>query len=564
MRNTLLFPTLFLILSTLLLSACNLMPSASSEAKAIAEPAKAVTKPELKKPDGTPMLAAISEYQVSGDASFPADWSGFEAGSNVFANTEPEDLWQRIRDGFTIEDIEHRRIQQQLNWYIRHPAYMQRVAERARPYLYYIVETLENNNMPSEIALLPIVESAFQPFAYSHGRASGIWQFIPSTGRRYGLKQDWWYDGRRDVYAATQSAARLLTNLQKQFKGDWLLALAAYNSGEGTVHRAIKKNRRKGKPTDFWSLSLPPETRAYVPKLLALKIYIENPEAYQLDMPAIANEPYFERVEIKHQLDLAKAAELAEIELDALYQLNPGFNRWATSPKGPSYLLLPMDKADIFREKLAKLPDNAHITWVRHKIRSGETLSSISQKYRTSIQTIKQVNHIRGTRLRAGHSLTIPVASKRPQSYRLSASQRKSKRQNIPRKGIKLTHIVQSGDTFWDLATRHKVSVRQLASWNSMAPRDPLMPGQKLVIWSRSGKSVSHNDPSVFFTPPPSRNITKRIGYRVRAGDSLARISQKFRVSIDQLCRWNRINKNKYLQPGQRLTLYVDVTRQSS
>ncbi len=556
------------MLTTVLLSACNLMPQeaslAPSDAQAIAEPEKLVSESELKKPVGTPTLAAISEYRVSGDASFPADWSGFDAGSNIFANTKPDDLWQRIRDGFAIEDIEHRRIQQQLNWYIRHPAYMQRVAERARPYLYYIVETLENNNMPSEIALLPIVESAFQPFAYSHGRASGIWQFIPSTGRRYGLKQDWWYDGRRDVYAATQSAARLLTNLQKQFKGDWLLALAAYNSGEGTVHRAIKKNRRKGKPTDFWSLSLPPETRAYVPKLLALKIYIENPEAYQLDMPAIANEPYFERVEIKHQLDLAKAAELAEIELDALYQLNPGFNRWATSPKGPSYLLLPLDKADIFREKLAKLPDNAHITWVRHKIRSGETLSSISQKYRTSIQTIKQVNHIRGTRLRAGHSLTIPVASKRPQSYRLSASQRKSKRQNIPRKGIKLTHIVQTGDTFWDLASRHKVSVRQLASWNSMAPRDPLMPGQKLVIWSRTGKSVSHNDSSVFFTPPRSRNITKRIGYRVRAGDSLARISQRFRVSIDQLCRWNRINKNKYLQPGQRLTLYVDVTRQSS
>ncbi len=567
MRNSLLFSTLVLALVTGLLSGCNLMPQTAPESTETGnspERSKPKSKSATKLVDITtiPALTESSDYQVNGDASFPAYWSGFEAGSNIFANTEPEDLWQRIRDGFALEDIEHRRIQQQLDWYVRHPAYMQRVAERARPYLYYIVETLEARNMPSEIALLPIVESAFQPFAYSHGRASGIWQFIPSTGRRYGLKQDWWYDGRRDVYAATQSAARLLDNLQKQFNGDWLLALAAYNSGEGAVHRAIRKNRRRGKPTDFWSLKLPPETRAYVPKLLALKKYIQNPAAYKLDMPVIPNAPYFARVKIERQIDLAKAAELAEIELDTLYQLNPAFNQWATSPRGPSYLLLPLDKADIFREKLAKLPADAHITWVRHKIRPGETLSSISLKYRTSIQTIKQVNHIRGTRLRAGRSLTIPVASKRPQSYRLSASQRKSARQNIPRKGIKLTHIVQPGDTFWDLASRHKVSVRQLASWNSMAPRDPLMPGQKLVIWSRTGKSVSHNDPSMF-TPPPSRNITKRIGYRVRPGDSLARISQKFRVSIDQLCRWNRINKNKYLQPGQRLTLYVDVTRQS-
>jgi len=562
MRNPLSFPILFLTLAAALSGGCSLIPQ-TSPTQTQAKTAVTQKLPEPVIATGIPTLAETSDYRVIGDASFPAYWSGFEAGSNIFSTAGPDDLWQRIRDGFTLEDIEHRRIQQQLDWYVRHPAYMQRVAERARPYLYYIVETLENHNMPSEIALLPIVESAFQPFAYSHGRASGIWQFIPSTGRRYGLKQDWWYDGRRDVYAATQSAARLLNNLQKQFKGDWLLALAAYNSGEGTVHRAIRKNRRKGKPTDFWSLKLPAETRAYVPKLLALKKYIQNPSAHDLDMPVIANTPYFERVKIERQLDLAKAAELAEIELDKLYQLNPAFNRWATSPKGPSYLLLPLDKAETFRQKLAKLPDNAHISWVRHKIRPGETLSSISQKYHTSIQTIKQVNRIRGSRLRAGHSLTIPVASKRPQSYRLSANQRKSVRQNITRKGIKLTHIVQPGDTFWDLARRHNISVRKLASWNSMAPRDPLMPGQKLVIWSRTGKSVSGNDASEFLTPPPSRTITKRIGYRVRRGDSLARISQKFRVSVDQLCRWNRISKHKYLQPGQRLTLYVDVTRQS-
>lgn len=570
MRNTRSIPTLFLTLAlaSMFLSACNLMPqTAPVQTAANAETTIKQAQPEPEKTATAtiPALAKIGDYQVIGDASFPACWFNAGTGSHiVLAKTRPTDLWQRIRNGFSLKNKDHRRIQQQLDWYIRHPAYMRRVANRARPYLYYIVQTLENHKIPSEIALLPIVESAFKPFAYSHGRASGIWQFIPSTGRRYGLKQNWWYDGRRDVYAATQSAARLLGNLQKQFNGDWLLALAAYNSGEGTVNRAIRRNRLKGKPTDFWSLKLPPETSAYVPKLLALKKYIQNSAAYHLDMPVIPNTPYFERVKIDRQLDLAKAAELAGIKLDKLYQLNPAYNRWATSPNGTNYLLLPMDKAEAFRQKLAKLPDNAHIRWLRHKIRPGETLSSISQKYRTSIQTIRQANHIRGSRLRAGHSLTIPVASRRLQSYHLSATQRKSTLQNIPRKGIKLTHIVRRGDTFWDLASLHKVSVRKLASWNGMAPRDPLVPGQKLVIWSHTGKLVSNNTFIKYLIPPRSRKITQRIGYRVRSGDSLARISQRFRVSIAQLCRWNRISKHKYLRPGQHLTLYVDVIRQSS
>ena len=476
---------------------------------------------------------------------------------------QQDDLWQRIRDGFSLEERQNKRIQQQLDWYVRHPAYMQRVAERARPYLYYIVETIKAENIPMEFALLPIVESAFQPFAYSHGRASGIWQFIPSTGRQYGLRQNWWYDGRRDVYAATNAAVRLLKNLRKEFKGDALLALAAYNSGSGTVRRAIRKNRKRGKSTDFFSLKLPAETRAYVPKLLALKEFINNPEKYKLDLPKIVDEPYFEQVKIESQIDLAKAAELAEIELDELYQLNPGYNRWATDPDGDNFLLFPIEKAEIFREALAELPKKDRVRWVRHKIKNGETLSTIANKYHTSIRSVKKVNRIRGTSIRAGRSLTIPVASKNLRKYRLSANQRKSKAQNIPHSGLKLTHIVQAGDTFWDLAMRHKVGVRQLAKWNGMAPRDPLVLGQKLVIWSRTGKTVSHNDPGDLFIPP-KREITKRIGYRVRNGDSLARISQRFRVSVSQLRRWNKLPLGKYLQPGQRLTLFVDVTRQSS
>ncbi|VAW92392.1 Membrane-bound lytic murein transglycosylase D [hydrothermal vent metagenome] len=474
------------------------------------------------------------------------------------------DLWERIRNGFSMEERQHKRIDQQLKWFARHQEYMDRVAERAQPYMHYIVEQLEANNIPLEIALLPIVESAFKPFAYSHGRASGIWQFIPATGKRYGLKQNWWYDGRRDVYASTDAAIRLLTALHKEFKGDWMLALAAYNSGGGNVRKAIRYNKKRGRPTGFFHLRLPKETKYYVPKLLALKELIAHPEKYNIELKPIRDEPFLQKVELDSQIDLALAAELAEIPLDELYRLNPGFNRWATSPSGPHHLLVPIANAKTFTANLADFPPEKRIRWIRHTIKKGETISTIARKYQISTNTIKRVNRIRGTRLRAGHGLTIPVASKKLSTYKLSANQRKSKQQNINRKGTKVTHIVQSGDTFWDLAQRHRVGVRQLANWNSMAPRDTLVPGQSLVIWSRNNSSkTDYHDPT-HISAPPRRKVTQRIGYRVRSGDSLTRIANKFRVSVNQLLRWNkRVKKSKYLQPGQRIVLYVDVTKTS-
>jgi len=523
----------------------------------------------LTQPD---QAEAPDSTSISGDANYPAALLANDETITTIATeqtlTEPveqTDVWQRIREGFSLaETADHPRLQRELDWYVRHPDYMQRVAERATPYMYYVVDTIEENNLPSELALLPIVESAFQPFAYSHGRAAGIWQFIPSTGRRFGLQQNWWYDGRRDVHAATQAAVTLLETLNREFDGDWLLALAAYNSGSGTVRKAIRRNQQRGKPTDFWSLDLPQETRAYVPKLLALKKLVADPAAYELELDPIPNEPYFARVELSSQIDLARAAELAEISLDELYRLNPGYNRWATAPDGPHHLLIPLQNVDTFAANLETLPLEERIRWIRHQIRPGDTLSTIAVKYNTSISTIKKVNRIKGSYLRAGHSLTIPVASQSAASYRLSETQRIKSLQNTPRKGVKVVHIVQPGDTFWDLAQQHKVNVRALAKWNGMAPRDPLTPGQKLVIWSRNSVKTSSLEAVVLSSLPQQRTITKRIGYKVRRGDSLDKISRKFRVSVAQLRRWNDLPKGKYLQPGQRLTVYVDVTRQSS
>jgi membrane-bound lytic murein transglycosylase D len=488
------------------------------------------------------------------------EYEQFEA---LYLTEEPtQSIWPRIVGGFKItSDVKHKALQTELAWFAKHHDYLQRVMRRADPFLYYILEETEKRNLPTELVLLPIVESAYQPFAYSHGRAAGIWQFIPSTGRIYGLKQNWWYDGRRDIYASTQAALNYLEKLNKQFKGDWMLALAAYNSGSGTVQRAIKRNKKLNRPTDFWHLKLPKETRAYVPKLLALKELISQPEKYSISLRCIQDLPGFKQVKMKAQIDLALAAELAEIDMETLYNYNPAFNRWATDPNGPHSLLLPNGAAEIFEQNYAALPKENHLRWTRYKIKSGETLGHIALKHKTSVKHLRTVNNIRGNNIRAGKYLMIPVSSKNTSSYALSSSQRIKSIQNTKRgsSSTRINHIVQKGESFWDISRKYNVNMHKLAKWNGMAIKDPLKQGQKLVVWS-SPKTNSKRHIAVN-THNPNSTI-KPINYTVRNGDSLSRIASKYNVDIKDLHRWNRI-KGKYIQPGQRLKLYIDVTEQS-
>jgi membrane-bound lytic murein transglycosylase D len=479
------------------------------------------------------------------------------------SNPVETDLWARIRSRMQFTATQQPRIDRELDWFSRNPEYIARVTKRARYYLYDIVEETERRDIPAEIALLPIVESAFQPFAYSHGRAAGLWKFIPATGKHYGLRQSWWYDGRRDVYAATRAALDYLDTLQQHFDGDWLLALAAYNTGEGNVHRAIKRNRRQGKPTDFWSLDLPRETRNYVPRLLAVAAIVRDPEALSLTLHGIDNAPYFSKVTVDGQIDLALAADLAGIRLEHLYELNPAFNRWATDPDGPHYLLLPQDKVETFTARLAELPAEKRLRWVRHEIQSGETIGGIAQKYHTSLALIRKVNQLKGNSIRAGRSLTIPVATRRLDRYALSEEQRRAARQNTPRKGRKLIYTTRSGDTLWDIARQHDVGVHSLAKWNGMAPQDTLRSGQRLVIWTQRPVNLSMADTSLQ-NGPPGQHIKRSIRYTVKHGDSLSRIASYFKVSVAQLRRWNPSARSTYLQPGQRLNLHIDVTRQTA
>jgi membrane-bound lytic murein transglycosylase D len=474
---------------------------------------------------------------------------------------DEENIWPRIRNQLTFDIPEEKRLIAQRNWYVKHPSYLKRVAKRAEPFLYYIVNELEKNDMPIEMALLPVVESAFDPFAYSHGRASGMWQFVPGTGERFNMKQNWWYDGRRDVVSSTQGAIKYLKYLNKFFDGDWMLALAAYNSGEGRVRNAVRKNKHLGKPTDFWSLDLPKETRAYVPKLLALADIIKRPADFGLTLYPIDNKSVLSQVDIKSQLDLAKAATLAGLSLAELQRLNPGFNRWATDPDGPHRLLLPNHTVEKFELGLSKLSKSERLAWQRYKIKSGDNLGVIANKFNTRVDLIQQVNNIQGNQIRAGKHLLIPVAAKSLDSYVFSQEQRIAKKQSRPQKGLKVTHTVVSGDNLWDLGRKYKVNGKSIAKWNGFAPRDSLKLGQKLVIWQKdTRKATKSSYANVKSSNNVENAIMRNITYKVRRGDSFARIADKFNVRISDIERWNNLDRKKYLQPGQRLKLSVDVT----
>lgn len=471
------------------------------------------------------------------------------------APIDKNDLWQRLRQGFALDHhTDNPRVQAQLDWYIKHPSYIQRVVERGRRYLYYILSETEKRNLPTEFALLPVVESAFDPFAYSHGRAAGLWQFIPETAKHFGLTQSWWHDDRRDIIAGTNAALEYLDRLSRQFDGDYTLALASYNSGSGTVSRAIARNRKAGKPTDFWSLKLPRETRDYVPKLIALARIFDQPETYGITLPPLKNRPYFEVVETGSQLDLAQAADLAQVDIDEIYLLNPSYNRWATHPDGPHRLLVPAEKADTFRAALARFPVEKRVSWKHYKVRSGDTLITIARKFQTTPGVIRQVNNLGSDLIRIGQQLLIPSAARNADVYALSASKRLERKQEQVRSGHRIRYTVKRGDTFWDIARDHRVSVRELAAWNGMAPGDPLIPGKELVIWSKAA-----NASLLASTSQRNRSMVRKVGYRVRKGDSLYAIANRFSVNVSDIAAWNGLNTSHYLQPGQSLVLYVDI-----
>ncbi|EGQ8026041.1 LysM peptidoglycan-binding domain-containing protein [Vibrio vulnificus] len=457
-----------------------------------------------------------------------------------------ENVWQRIAMQLSLEVPDHEKVDYYRTWYLKHPNHLKTVSQRATPFLYLITEKIEARDLPLELALLPVVESSFDPFAYSHGSAAGLWQFVPGTGKMYGLEQNFWYDGRRDVAAATDAALDYLTYLNKRFDGNWNHAIAAYNSGGGRVSSAIRKNNKLGEPTDFFSLDLPKETSGYVPKLLALADIIANQEKYGIDIPAIPNQPVLTLVDPKEQLDLAIAAQYAGLPVKELQSYNPAYNQWSTAPEGPFQLLIPVDKAEEF---LAKVEENRGkgMKMVRYKVRSGDTLSVLAEKHNTTSEVIRTANSLNGNNIRVGHYLLIPTSQKDASAYTLSAANRLAKTQATARGKYKLTHTVKSGESLWSIAKANKVDHQALAKWNGMGPRDTLRIGQDLVIWKESSEGA----------------IIRTVFYKVRSGDTISGIATKFKVKSNDIVKWNALQNQKYLKPGQQLKLYVDVTKVS-
>ncbi len=436
------------------------------------------------------------------------------------------DVWGRIRQGFAIPDLDNPLVKTQVNWYSTRPDYIQRTTARASRYLYYVVQELEKRNMPSELALLPFIESAFNPQAFSSAQAAGMWQFIPSTGRDYNLKQNMFNDERRAVLASTDAALSYLQRLYGMF-GDWQLALAAYNWGEGNVSKLVKRNQNAGRPTDYNSMSsmMPLETRNYVPKLQAVKNIIAHPEIYNIALPKVENQPYFTTVGKTRDIDVKLAAQLAELPMDEFKALNPQFNRPVIIGSAKTELLLPQENADKFKINLAQWGRTLS-SWTTHTItNTREKIETLAAKFSTTPDVIREANAIPPKmRLRAGSTILVPKTEAVQESNITAEVADNAKMLIEPDVADtrKLMFKVGKRDSLASIAARYKVSVADLKSWNGLQ-RDQVSNGQRLqiqvpIVAKRASTPTRHvvSKPtrahSVLAHAKPSKHSKRRVG----------------------------------------------------
>ncbi len=469
----------------------------------------------------------------------------------IEADAEPlpshaDTVWYRVSNGLQFAlDYHNEQIEEEINWFRNNPRYVAEVTERAMPFIYEIVQEVERRDLPLELALLPVIESAFNPMARSSQRAAGLWQFMAPTAASLGLKRDWWYDGRHDPMASTSAALDYLQALYAQFDEDWLLALAAYNAGQGNVQRAIRHNQENGEATDFWALPLPQETRRHVPRLLGLAHVMADPDHFELTVSAVPDEPYLAAYEVGSQIDLGLAATLAELDPERIYQYNPGYLQWGTHPDGPHTLWLPVDSVSVFASNLAAMGDN-RVTWDRYVILPGDTLSGIASRFDTRVGALQQANSLSGTRIVAGETLLIPRAYRAGDPLPLpSMTLAAANSQPVPAG----QYTVRSGDSLWRIASRYRMTVDELAQWNDIDVNSVLRPGQPLRLEPDTIASVDTTEVGLG---------AQALQYEVRPGDSLARIAREHGVSIEEITRWNQIGRSSLIHPGQELILYLE------
>ncbi|HEY8118817.1 MAG TPA: LysM peptidoglycan-binding domain-containing protein [Methylophilaceae bacterium] len=494
-----------------------------------------------------------SSLQVDPVLNYLPEDSTQSAGNADASDAAKDDLWQRIKDGYAMPESQSAYTAEHETWYASRPDYVKRMVARSQKYLYHVVEEVEKRGMPTEIALLPMVESAFNPQANSRSRASGIWQFIPSTGKDFGLKQNWWVDNRRDVTAATDAALNYLQKLHVMF-GTWDLALAAYNAGEGTVQRAIDRNRRQGLPTDYDSLPLPPETKNYVPKLQAVKNIMTNPEQYGLSIQTIPNRPYFTKVNAPQQIDATLAAKLAEISPEEFTSLNPEYNRPVLTETGNVHeILLPVGAAETFKTNLASY-DKPLVSWQTYHAKRGERMDTIARKFGIGLAQLRDVNDLPSRRqMGTSTSLLVPankgdnVQVSMASDEHLASSDNSSSRDTPAAKTGSIRYTVKKNDDLPAIARKYGVSSKQIMALNNIK-NGALKPGQTLLISDNNGTASADN----------VRNRKQQLAsknkahYVVKRGDTLDSIARKFDIAKDDLQRWNKINSS-HIIPGHIL-----------
>lgn len=503
----------------------------------------------LSKPEFAPGVRSLewrSDPSARSDAAVSADETVATMDSEV-------DVWQRIRSGFQFSDIQNPLTATHESWYAAHPDYLKRMVERSRRYLFHIVTEVERRGMPMEVALLPMIESAFNPKAYSTAAASGIWQFIPSTGRHYGLKQDHWYDGRRDITAATNAALDYLGKLYRDF-GDWQLALAAYNCGEGCIGRAIKKNAQLGLATDYASLSLSAETRHYVPKLLAIKNMVLDPSRFGVELNVLPNQPYFAQVEMNTSMDVRSAARLAGMEVDDFTALNPAFSRNLIRSDTPINILVPVDKTDHFQNSLK---NGTWDTWTPYPVKKGERLDTIAKRIGVSVARLAEHNqfNLKRGKFTRSQTLLVPVKERgllaNPAPALASAS--------TPESNL---HTVTAGETLFSIARRNNLTVSALKLANPEIT-DTVQTGQVLQLPLKTAESEKRKVTRVAESPLKKVAFTSKIRakerpryYTVKRGDTLSSVARRFDVGLSDLKSWNpKLGRSHDIQAGNRIVV---------
>ena len=455
------------------------------------------------------------------------------------------DVWERMRRGFSIDAPPDPQVDIELQRYLEHPLWLDNALTRGDRYLFHILEEIDHRNLPAELALLPMVESAFVPTAVSRSNAVGLWQFLAGTGQDYGLQQTAWLDQRRDVVESTRAALDYLAALAQQFDGDWMLALAAYNGGPGYVSRLCEANLVQRRGTGFLDLPLRPETRCYVPKLLALRKLVEHPERYGISLPDIPNRPYFTSLSVDGPIRLDLLAAVENLSIDDIQTLNAGFHRGSTPPGGPHRLLVPIQAADDARQQLATLPrfSDAHsataaplpqqrVQWHRHTVQPGETLTGVARRYGVSIAALRHANGLHTGMLMAHQDLLIPLA--------YTADHTPGPGRTC--QGERVVHRVAKGDTLWNVARRYQVNIDDIRACNPGLGNRALTVGGTLNVYRPA---------EVTALSSASRHET----YTVRPGDTAWRIAQNLGVSLEQLQRWNDGLRSHALKPGDRLTV---------